>query len=166
MIRRCNESDFETIYEIINDAALAYRSVIPTDRWHEPYMSSDELSREISDGVIFWGAEQNGQLNGVMGIQDKACVTLIRHAYVRTGIQKQGIGTLLLHHFEKSVEKSILIGTWADASWAIAFYQANGYQLVTPEEKTELLKKYWTIPDRQIETSVVLADSNWINRST
>ncbi len=166
MIRRCNESDFETIYEIINDAALAYRSVIPTDRWHEPYMSSDELSREISDGVIFWGAEQNGQLNGVMGIQDKAYVTLIRHAYVRTGIQKQGIGTLLLHHFEKSVEKPILIGTWADASWAIAFYQANGYQLVTPEEKTELLKKYWTIPDRQIETSVVLADSNWINRNT
>jgi len=166
MIRRCNESDFETIYEIINDAALAYRSVIPTDRWHEPYMSRDELSREISDGVIFWGAEQNGQLNGVMGIQDKAYVMLIRHAYVRTGIQKQGIGTLLLHHFEKSVEKPILIGTWADASWAIAFYQANGYQLVTPEEKTELLKKYWTIPDRQIETSVVLADSNWINRNT
>ena len=166
MIRRCNESDFETIYEIINDAALAYRSVIPTDRWHEPYMSSDELSREISDGVIFWGAEQNGQLNGVMGIQDKADVTLIRHAYVRTVIQKQGIATVLLHHFEKSVEKPILIGTWADASWAIAFYQANGYQLVTPEEKTELLKKYWTIPDRQIETSVVLADSNWINRNT
>jgi N-acetylglutamate synthase-like GNAT family acetyltransferase len=166
MIRRCNESDFETIYEIINDAALAYRSVIPTDRWHEPYMSSDELSREISDGVIFWGAEQNGQLNGVMGIQDKAYVTLIRHAYVRTGIQKQGIGTQLLHHFEESVEKPILIGTWADASWAIAFYQANGYQLVTPEEKTELLKKYWAIPDRQIETSVVLADSNWIDRNT
>jgi GNAT superfamily N-acetyltransferase len=101
-----------------------------------------------------------------MGIQDKADVTLIRHAYVRTRIQKQGIGTLLLHHFEKSVEKPILIGTWADASWAITFYQANGYQLVTPEEKNELLKKYWTIPDRQIETSVVLADSNWINRST
>ena len=166
MIRRCNESDFETIYAIINDAALAYRSVIPADCWHEPYMSSDELSREISDGVIFWGAEQNGQLNGVMGIQDIASVTLIRHAYVRTGIQKQGIGSLLLHHFEKSVEKPILIGTWADASWAIAFYQANGYQLVTPEEKTELLKKYWTIPDRQIETSVVLVDSNWIDRNT
>jgi N-acetylglutamate synthase-like GNAT family acetyltransferase len=166
MIRRCNGSDFETIHEIINDAALAYRSVIPADRWHEPYMSRDELSHEINDGVIFWGAEQNVQLNGVMGIQDKADVTLIRHAYVRTGIQKQGIGTLLLHHFEKSVEKPILIGTWADASWAIAFYQANGYQLVTPEEKTELLKKYWTIPDRQIETSVVLADSKWINRNT
>jgi len=165
MIRRCNESDFETIYEIINDAALAYRSVIPADRWHEPYMSSDELSREISDGVIFWGAEQNGHLNGVMGVQDKGHVTLIRHAYVRTGIQKQGIGTLLLHHLEKSVEKPILIGTWADASWAIAFYQANGYQLVTLEEKTELLKKYWTIPDRQIETSVVLADSKWTNRN-
>ena len=166
MIRRCKESDFEIICEIINGAALAYHRVIPTDRWHEPYMSSDELSREISDGVIFWGAEQYGQLNGVMGIQDKADVTLIRHAYVRTSIQKQGIGTLLLHHFEKSVEKPILIGTWADASWAIAFYQTNGYQLVTPDEKTERLKKYWTIPDRQIETSVVLADFNWINRKT
>jgi len=166
MIRHCNDSDFEAIYEIINDAAEAYRSVIPDDRWHEPYMSRDELSREIKDGIIFWGAEQNGQLNGVMGIQDKGDVTLIRHAYVRTGIQKQGIGTLLLHHFESVTEKPILIGTWADATWAVSFYQKNGYQLVTSKEKTILLKKYWTIPDRQIETSVVLADSKWINGNT
>ena len=166
MIRQCNDSDFEAIYEIINDAAEAYRSVIPDDRWHEPYMSRDELSREIKDGIIFWGAEQNGQINGVMGIQDKGDVTLIRHAYVRTGIQKQGIGTLLLHHFESVTEKPILIGTWADATWAVSFYQKNGYQLVTPKEKTILLKKYWTIPDRQIETSVVLADSKWINGNT
>ncbi len=163
MIRQCNDSDFEAIYEIINDAAEAYRSVIPYDRWHEPYMSRDELSREIKDGIIFWGAEQNGQLNGVMGIQDKQAVILIRHAYVRTGIQKQGIGTLLLHHFESVTEKPILIGTWADATWAVSFYQKNGYQLVTPKEKTILLKKYWTRPDRQIETSVVLAVSKWIN---
>jgi len=163
MIRQCNDSDFEAIYEIINDAAEAYRSVIPEDRWHEPYMSRDELSAEIRDGIIFWGAEHKGQLNGVMGIQDKGVVTLIRHAYTRTGNQKQGIGSLLLHHFERITEKPILIGTWADATWAISFYQKNGYQLVSPEEKTMLLKKYWTIPDRQIETSVVLANSKWVH---
>jgi len=128
MIRQCNDSDFEAIYEIINDAAEAYRSVIPDDRWHEPYMSRDELSREIKDGIIFSGAEQNGKFSGVMGIQDKGDVILIRHAYVRTGIQKQGIGTLLLHHFESVTEKPILIGTWADATWAVSFYQKNGYQ--------------------------------------
>lgn len=163
MIRQCNDSDFKAIYEIINDAAEAYRNVIPDDRWHEPYMSRDALSREIRDGIIFWGAERNGQLNGVMGIQDKRDVTLIRHAYVRTGIQKQGIGSLLLHYFERVTEKPILIGTWADATWAISFYQKNGYQLVTSKEKSMLLKKYWMIPDRQIETSVVLADSKWID---
>ena len=163
MIRQCIDSDFEAIYEIINDAAEAYRSVIPEDRWHEPYMSRDELSHEIKDGIIFWGAERNGQLIGIMGIQDKRVVTLIRHAYVRTGFQKQGIGTSLLHHFESATETPILIGTWADATWAISFYQKNGYQLVTTKEKTILLKKYWTIPDRQIETSVVLADCKWFN---
>ena len=164
MIRQCSDSDFEVIYEIINGAAEAYRRVIPDDRWHEPYMSRDELSRDIKDGIIFWGVEQNGQLNGVMGIQDKRSVTLIRHAYVRTGIQNQGIGTCLLHHLESVVEKPILIGTWADATWAISFYQKNGYQLVTAKEKTVLLKKYWTIPDRQIETSIVLVDSKWFNQ--
>ena len=128
-------------------------------------MSRDELSHEIEDGVIFWGAELNGQLNGVMGIQDKGVVTLIRHAYVRTGIQKQGIGTALLHHFEGVTKNPILIGAWADATWAVSFYQKNGYQLVTAEEKTLLLKKYWPISDRQIETSVVLADVRWINQN-
>lgn len=161
MIRQCNEADFAAIYEIINDAAEAYRSVIPADRWQDPYMSRDELSHEIRGGIIFWGAERNGQLDGVMGIQDKGDVILIRHAYVRTGIQKQGIGTLLLHHFESMTDKPILIGTWADAKWAVSFYQKNGYQRVTTKEKNRLLKKYWTIPDRQIETSVVLADSNY-----
>jgi len=165
MIRQCNDSDFEAIYEIINDAAEAYRSVIPADCWHEPYMGRAELSQEIEDGVIFWGIEKDGQLNGVMGLQDKGEVILIRHAYVRTGIQKQGIGSFLLHHFEGATESPILIGTWADATWAVSFYQKNGYQLVTPKEKTMLLKKYWTIPDRQIETSVVLADSKWINEN-
>ena len=165
MIRQCSDSDFEAIYAIINEAAQAFRSVIPDDRWRDPYMSRDELSHEIEDGVIFWGGGQNSQLNGVMGVQDRGAVTLIRHAYVRSGIQKQGIGTDLLHHFERATEKPILIGTWAAATWAIAFYQKNGYQLVTPDEKTMLLKKYWTIPDRQIETSVVLADSKWIKRN-
>lgn len=165
MIRQCNESDFDAIYEIINDAAEVYRSVIPADRWHEPYMSRDELLHEIRDGVIFWGAERNDQLDGVMGIQDKGAVTLIRHAYVRTGNQNQGTGTDLLHHFEKVTEKPILIGTWADAAWAISFYRKHGYQLVTTKEKTRLLNRYWSIPDRQIETSVVLADSKWINEN-
>ena len=164
MIRKCNDADFEAIHEIINDAAEAYRGVIPDDCWHEPYMGKDELSHEIEDGVRFWGIEKNGQLNGVMGIQEKGDVTLVRHAYVRTGSQKQGVGTFLLQHFERVTERPILIGTWADALWAISFYQKHGYQLVTPKDKTILLKKYWTIGDRQIETSVVLANSRWINQ--
>ncbi len=163
VLRSTNDSDFEAIYDIINNAAEAYRSVIPADRWHEPYMSRGVLSGEIRDGIVFWGAERNGRLDGVMGIQDKRVVTLIRHAYVRTGIQKQGIGSFLLQHLESVTEKPILIGTWADATWAISFYQKNGFQLVTAKEKTMLLKKYWTIPDRQIETSVVLADPRWIS---
>ena len=165
MIRQCVKSDFESIYEIINDAAEAYRGVIPEDRWHEPYMSRDELSNEIQDGIIFWGAEQNSQLAAVMGIQDKGDVTLIRHAYVRTKIRKQGIGTKLLRHLERITEKPILIGTWSGATWAISFYQRNGYTLVTEQEKNLLLKKYWNIPDRQVETSVVLADAKWINEN-
>ena len=165
-IRACEETDFETIRTIVNEAAQAYRSVIPADRWHEPYMSVAELTDEICDGVVFWGAEQNSRLDGVMGIQDRGAVTLIRHAYVRTGIQQQGIGTHLLRHFERTTRNPILIGTWAAAKWAISFYQKNGFQLVTPLEKTRLLKKYWTIPDRQVETSVVLANAKWFQGNT
>ncbi len=165
-IRACKESDFETIHTIINDAAQAYRSVIPADRWHEPYMSAAELADEIQDGVVFWGAEQDSGLDGIMGIQDKGDVTLIRHAYVRTGIQQKGIGTHLLRRLESVTKTPILIGTWATAVWAISFYQKNGYQLVIPEEKTRLLKKYWCIHERQIETSVVLADSKWFEVGT
>ncbi len=165
MIRQCTESDFETIYEIINDAAKAYRGVIPENSWHEPYMSRNELSREIQDGIIFWDAEQNCQLAVVMSIQEKGDVTLIRHAYVRTKVWNQGIGTNLLRRIEKATEKPILIGTWANATWAISFYQKNGYQLVSEAEKNLLLKKYWTIPDIQIETSVVLADAKWLNEN-
>jgi N-acetylglutamate synthase-like GNAT family acetyltransferase len=158
MIRECKESDFRAISEIINDAAQAYKGVIPEDCWHEPYMSFEELRKELGDGVIFWGLEHDGQLIGVMGIQDQGEVTLIRHAYVWTRAQRLGIGTRLLRYLESLTEKPILIGTWAAASWAISFYEKNGYILVSEEEKNRLLRKYWSIPERQVETSVVLAN--------
>jgi GNAT superfamily N-acetyltransferase len=160
-IQKCSESEFETIYEIINDAAEAYRGIIPEDRWQDPYMSRAELKDEIDDGVIFWGIRIDGSLSGVMGIQDKGDVTLIRHAYVRTSIRNRGIGTLLLKHLETMSVKPILMGTWAAASWAVDFYRKNGYRLVTDEEKNRLLQTYWSIPDRQVATSVVLADKSW-----
>lgn len=157
MIRQYKESDFHTIFEIINDAARAYKGIIPEDRWHEPYMPVDELRAEIEDGIVFWGFEREGQLLGVMGIQDKGDVTLIRHAYVSSRSQQQGIGKKLLQYLENMTDKPILIGTWAAASWAISFYEKNGYALVSEEEKKRLLEKYWSIPQRQVETSVVLA---------
>lgn len=156
MIRKCQESDFNSIFEIINDAAGAYKDVIPADRWHVPYMSVEELRHEIEDKVIFWGLEKEGDLVGVMGIQDKGDVTLIRHAYVRTRMRQQGIGARLLSHLERTTCKPILIGTWKDASWAISFYEKNGYTSVSEKEKDRLLRRYWSIPERQIETSVVL----------
>ncbi|MGD8975184.1 MAG: GNAT family N-acetyltransferase, partial [Desulfobacterales bacterium] len=130
---------------------------IPQDRWNEPYMSLKELRAEIEDGVVFWGLERDGQLLGVMGIQDKGDVTLIRHAYVWIRAQKLGIGTKLLQHLQSMTQKPILIGTWAAASWAISFYERNGYTVVSEDEKNRLLRKYWSIPERQVETSVVLA---------
>jgi N-acetylglutamate synthase-like GNAT family acetyltransferase len=157
MIRRCGASDLDAIFDIINEAADAYRGVIADDCWHEPYMPAEALRHEIEDGVVFFGFQQEGRLVGVMGIQDKGEVTLIRHAYVRCSCQQQGIGARLLRHLESLTGKPILIGTWADAAWAISFYQKNGYDLVSQEEKNRLLKKYWSIPPRQIETSVVLA---------
>jgi N-acetylglutamate synthase-like GNAT family acetyltransferase len=158
MIRKCTESDFETIFEIINDSAVAYKGVIPDDRWHEPYMPLEAVRHEIEDGVTFWGFEKDGELLGVMGIQDKGDVVLIRHAYVRTRSRKQGIGKCLLLHLESLTDKPILIGTWKAATWAISFYEKNGYTRVSEDEKNRLLKKYWSIPDRQVETSVVLAN--------
>ena len=166
MIRHCHKADFQTIYEIINDAAKAYRGVIPQDSWHEPYMSKNALSLEIQDGIVFWGNEQEGKLTGVMGIQDKREVTLIRHAYVRPNVQNQGIGTNLLKYLEKITEKPILIGTWENATWAISFYQKHGYRLVDESEKEMLLQKYWSIPDLQINTSVILADAKWTQGNT
>lgn len=159
MIRECTKDDFNEIFAVINDAAQAYKGIIPADRWHEPYMPQDYLNHEIDDGVCFWGLEQNAELAGVMGIQDKGDVTLIRHAYVRTALRNCGIGSQLLKNLEAKTNKTILIGTWAAATWAISFYQKNGYRLVSTDEKNRLLKKYWKIPRRQIETSVVLSSA-------
>ena len=147
--------------EIINDAAQAYRGVIPADCWHEPYFPAKELEAQIADGIAFWVAEEGGRLLGVMGLQDKTDVALVRHAYVAPSAQKKGIGTQLLHHVESLTEKPVLIGTWAAAAWAIRFYQRNGYAVVSNADKEKLLRKYWSIPARQVETSVVLADARW-----
>ncbi len=164
MIRPCQEADFGAIYTIINGAAEAYRGVIPADRWHEPYMSREALRHEIAAGVRFWGYEENGELVGVMGIQDVQDVTLIRHAYVRTARRNQGIGRLLLSTLRQFTTRPVLIGTWAAATWAIRFYESHGFQMVTPEEKDRLLRRYWSIPERQVETSVVLGDDRWHSR--
>lgn len=161
MIRRCDDGDFELIWTIINDGAQAYKGVIPADRWTEPYMSREHLQRQIDEGVVFWGYEEAGALVGVMGLQQVQDVTLIRHAYVRTSSQKRGIGAHLLSHLRRLTSGPVLIGTWADAVWAIRFYERYGFHVLGPEEKNRLLKKYWTVPERQIETSVVLADSTW-----
>jgi N-acetylglutamate synthase-like GNAT family acetyltransferase len=158
MIRRCEIDDFESIYEIVNDAASAYKGVIPADRWHEPYMGREELQHEIDAGVRFWVYEENGHLIGVMGIQDVKDATLIRHAYVRTTQRRKGIGGKLLSHLLTLTERPILIGTWTAATWAIHFYEKHGFRLVSEEEKNRLLKKYWSIPERQVETSVVLVE--------
>jgi GNAT superfamily N-acetyltransferase len=166
MIRRCGDRDFDVIWTIINDGAQAYQGIIPADRWTEPYMSCEKLRHEISEGVVFWGDEDAGGLIGVMGIQAVQDVTLIRHAYVRTTSQKRGIGARLLSHLRELASTPVLIGTWADAVWAIRFYERHGFQLVGPHEKDQLLKKYWTIPERQMETSVVLADQKWREMQT
>jgi N-acetylglutamate synthase-like GNAT family acetyltransferase len=161
MIRKCEPGDFNEIYEIINDAAIAYRGIIPEDRWHEPYMPEEELKTQINEGVQFWCYAENEKVTGVMGIQDKGEVTLIRHAYVRSAHRNKGIGGKLLKHLTASATKPILIGTWADAKWAIDFYKKHGFRMLPNEEKNNLLQKYWTIPMRQVETSVVLASADW-----
>lgn len=161
MIRVCEEREFDAIYEVVNDAAQAYEGVIPADRWKVPYMPKEELRHEIDDGVVFWGYEEDGELVGVMGIQQVQDVTLIRHAYVRTARHNQGIGGRLLSRLRTLTERPILIGTWAEAVWAIRFYEKYGFRRVSPEEKVRLLRKYWSIPERQVETSVVLAGPRW-----
>ena len=164
MIRKCDKQDLESIYSIINDSAMVYKGVIPQDCWKEPYMPKDELAHEISSGVEFWGYEESGNLMGVMGIQDVRDVTLIRHAYVRTDMRKKGIGSAMLECLLQKTSRPALIGTWKAATWAINFYQKHGFTIVSEEEKNYLLKKYWKIPARQIETSVVLADKKWLEK--
>jgi GNAT superfamily N-acetyltransferase len=161
MIKICEDRDFSDIHAIINDAAIAYRGTIPEDRWREPYMPEDELRHEIRSGVEFWGYSEDGWLSGVMGIQDVMDVTLIRHAYVRTIHRGKGIGGKLLGELLKKTERPVLIGTWADAVWAIGFYKKYGFREVSEKEKNMLLRRYWSIPERQVETSVVLVDERY-----
>lgn len=160
-IRKIRVPDLDAVLSIINQAAQAYRGVIPADRWHEPYMPRDELEAEIASGVVFWMEEEDGLPSGVMGIQDKGAVALVRHAYVAPTAQRKGVGTRLLRHVAGLAEKPLLVGTWADATWAIDFYRRNGFLLVPKAEKDSLLRLYWSIPERQVETSVVLADARW-----
>ena len=161
MIRPCSRADAEHIHRVINDGAEAYRGVIPTDRWHVPYMLLSKLLQEMDRGVRFQGFYQDETLVGVMGIEDVKDVSLIRHAYVGTAHQRQGIGAALMDHLISSTRRPLLVGTWAAATWAVRFYERRGFTLVTPEEKDYLLDAYWSIPRRQRDTSVVLADDRW-----
>ena len=163
LIRQAKKRDYAELLTIINQAALAYRGVIPADRWHDPYMPEEEFLSEIASGVIFWIAEGDDGLLGGMGIQDKGAVALIRHAYISPSAQRKGVGTRILRHVAALTTKPVLIGTWANATWAIDFYQRNGFMLLSRAETERLLGTYWTIPDRQIETSVVLADARWVS---
>jgi GNAT superfamily N-acetyltransferase len=161
MIRSCSAHEFNVIWTIINDGARAYYGIVPPDCVRDPYMAKSELEHEIQDGVVFWAYEDLGELLGVMGIQERDDVTLIRHAYVRTNAQGRGIGSNLLTHLRQLARKPLLIGTWADAKWAIGFYEKHGFALLPPQEKDHLLPKYWKISHRQAETSVVLASPEW-----
>jgi GNAT superfamily N-acetyltransferase len=160
LIRPCISADAEQICEVVNDAAVAYRGVIAPDRWKEPYMPLAELRHEIAAGVAFWGAYEGEVLAAVMGLQNVREVSLIRHAYTRTGSQGRGLGKALLQHVTAQTTRPILIGTWTAATWAIGFYQSQGFRLLGAE-KEDVLRRYWTIPERQIEESVVLADARW-----
>ena len=157
-IRLCRDDEREAVLDIVNAAAEAYRGVIPDDCWHEPYMGTEELGAEIDSGVAFWGCPHEDALVGVMGIQAMRDVDLIRHAYVLPECQGQGVGGALLRHLRGTTSRRMLVGTWAAAEWAVGFYRGHGFVQVSPEQKTSLLRTYWTIPDRQIDTSVVLAD--------
>jgi len=161
-IRPCRAGELATVLAVINEAAEAYRGVIPAECWHQPYMPAAELAAEFAAGVVFHLEERGGEVRGVMGIQDRGEVALVRHAYVRPRAQRQGIGTRLLRHCEPLLDLPVLIGTWAAADWAIAFYRRNGYTLLDEARKEALLRRYWTVPERQIATSVVLADRRWM----
>ncbi len=155
-IRPCRDDERDAILAIVNAAAEAYRGVIPADRWHEPYMPADELDGEIAAGVVFWGYEDHGELVGIMGMQRVEDVDLIRHAYVVPDRQRGGVGAALLEHIAQPAGRRLLVGTWAAAEWAIGFYRRNGFELLPRGEGAALLRRYWTIPEPQVETSVVL----------
>ena len=157
MIYRVPLSELNTVLHVVNDAAEVYKGVIPADRWKTPYMSAEELNAEVESGVQFYGYTEGKALVGVMGIQRVRGVTLIRHAYVVTSHQRKGIGEKLLNHLMGLAETHVvLVGTWTAAWWAVRFYEKHGFKLVTTEEKDKLLQEYWNIPERQVETSVVL----------
>jgi GNAT superfamily N-acetyltransferase len=156
-IRPCRDDERDAILAIVNAAAEAYRGVIPADRWRDPYMPAEELDGEIAAGVAFWGYEADGELVGIMGIQRVENVDLIRHAYVSPGHQRHGVGGALLEQIASSATRRMLVGTWAAAEWAIGFYRRHGFELLPREDGAALLRTYWDIPERQIETSVVLA---------
>ena len=160
-IRPCDERDVPAMLAVINDAAEAYRGAIPDDRWREPYMPEAELREEIGAGVFFLAAVEDGELDGVMGIQDVGEVSLIRHAYVRQAAQGRGLGSALLAALRERTDRPLLVGTWKAAHWAIRFYERHGFRLVPEAEIPALLRRYWTVPDRQVETSVVLVDDRW-----
>lgn len=160
-IRLCTDADLEAMFRIINDSAQAYRGIIPPDRWKEPYMNMDELCSEILDGVAFYGYEEDKGLAGVMGLQDRGALCLVRHAYVLTSSRRKGIGAQLLAHLRGLTSKPLLMGTWEDARWAVSFYEKHGFRLLEREEKNRMLRAYWSIPERQVETSVVLGDGAW-----
>ena len=158
MLRQCREAESSLILGIVNAAAEAYRAVIPADCWHEPYMSAAELGAEIGAGVAFWGYEKEGQLIGVMGTQPVRDVELIRHAYVHPAWQGHGVGSALISHLRSLSARPMLVGTWAAASWAIRFYERHGFERLAPQDTRRLLSSYWRISERQMETSVVLAE--------
>lgn len=153
MIERCSPADVARIHAVINEAAQAYRGVIPADRWHEPYMPMQELQEEIAAGVEFW---KYGECEGVMGLQQVKDVALIRHAYTLTRAQGRGVGSALLQHLKRQTDRRLLVGTWKAAGWAVRFYEGRGFRLVGDAEKRRLLEQYWNVPERQIEESVVL----------
>ena len=159
-IRPCDDQDLAAMLAIVNAAAVAYRGVIPADLWHEPYMPEAELRDEIAAGVEFWGLDSDDGLIGVMGVQHVKDVDLIRHAYVRPDRQRHGVGAQLIEHIRGRSPRRMLVGTWAAATWAISFYQRHGFELVAPGATANLLRTYWTIPERQIATSIVLERVN------
>lgn len=155
-IELLTRESFADILEVVNDAARAYRGVIPADRWHEPYMPAEELRAEMAAGVAFWGFTRDGRLAGVMGLQHVQDVALIRHAYTRTATRGSGVGSALLEHLKTQAKAPLLVGTWKAATWAVRFYEKRGFVLTSETEKQRLLKRYWSIPERQVEESVVL----------